>query len=489
MLDKVLKLSHSIILGRDQNKLASYRPYGLVEGEPDWQMRFHAAGATHSQRLLCAALRIGKTLSGCAEDAYHLTGLYPDWWKGYRFDGPVRLWVAGVSNEKTRDAVQAFLFGDPGDAAAFGTGMIPRDCLDPNRITKNPQVANAYRSVKVKHVSGRWSTCDLKAYEQKAKSFMSLKVDVAHLDEEPKQDIMSQCLVRSKLLYMTFTPENGMTEVVSQFFNNIDEKYQSLIQAGWDDAPHLSEEWKKERLATLLPFERDMRSKGIPIFGDGLIFPVADEEIMCAAFKILDHYKVIAGMDFGGWNHPTACVWIAYDSDNDCIYVYGTYKSKEKSIAEHADAIRSRGSNIEVVYPHDAEKADRGGTKLAQLYRDKGLKMFYTHFTNPPADGEKEGSGGNSVSIGLVEMFNRMQTGRFKVFSNLEDWFKEKRMYHTKDGKVIRKGEDIMSATRYAVMSLRFARAKGILSTGNRVSIMRGTFNPIDVLNNSLHVN
>ncbi|KKM65018.1 hypothetical protein LCGC14_1495560, partial [marine sediment metagenome] len=450
-LDIALKLGNEILNAKLQNKLADYIPYGLSPDDPsDWQLRFHSLGATKYQRLLCAALRIGKSYSGCAEDAYHLTGKYPDWWTGARFDRPVKLWASGISNEKTRDALQAFLFGPPNDPSAFGTGMIPKNCLDYDRAIRKAQVPNAFQSVPVKHVSGRWSNCVLKAYEQKAKAFMSEEVDVIHLDEEPKRDIMSQCLVRGKLLYLTFTPELGMTEVVSQFFNDIKDDYQALIQAGWDDAPHLTEDWKEARLATLLPFERDAKTKGIPTFGEGLIFPIDDDEIKCSPFPIPDHYGVLAGMDFGGWNHPTACAWIAHDTDTDIIYIYAAYKSKLRQTAEHASAIRAKGNDIEIHYPHDAEKADRGGTKLAQLYRNEKVKMFHTHFTNPPADGEKEGQGGNAVSPGLVEMMLRMQTGRLKVFSNLEDWFKEKRIYHTVDGKIIRKGEDLMSATRYA---------------------------------------
>lgn len=460
-LDTALKLGNALLNSKLENRLAEYRPYGLSDGDPsDWQLRFHKLGATHYQRLLCAALRIGKTHSGCAEDAYHLTGKYPDWWEGWRFDRPIKLWASGISNEKTRDALQSFLFGNPADPSAFGTGAIPKVNLDYNRVIKKAQVPNAYQSVPVKHVSGRWSTCVLKAYEQKAKAFMSEEVDVIHLDEEPKRDIMSQCLVRGKLLYMTFTPENGMTEVVSQFFNDLKEEYQALIQAGWDDAPHLTTEWKEARLATLLPFERDAKTKGIPTFGEGLIFPIDDDEIKCSPFAIPDHYRVLAAMDFGGWNHPTACAWVAIDDDTDIIYIYGTYKSKLRQVAEHASAIRGMGGEIEVQYPHDAEKADRGGTKLAQLYRNEKVNMFHTHFTNPPAHDEAEGKGGNAVSPGLVEMMLRMQTGRLKVFSNLEDWFKEKRMYHTVDGKIVRKGEDLMSATRYAIMSIRHARAK-----------------------------
>jgi len=52
---------------------------------------------------------------------------------------------------------------------------------------------------------------------------------------------------------------------------------------------------------------------------------------------------------------------------------------------------------------------------------------------------------------------NRMQSGRFKVFKHLNDWFEEFRLYHRKDGKVVKEGDDLMCATRYALMMLRHA--------------------------------
>jgi hypothetical protein len=56
-----------------------------------------------------------------------------------------------------------------------------------------------------------------------------------------------------------------------------------------------------------------------------------------------------------------------------------------------------------------------------------------------------------------MDMLNRMQSGRFKVFKHLNDWWEEFRLYHRKDGKVVKEGDDLMAATRYAVMSLRHA--------------------------------
>jgi Terminase RNaseH-like domain len=52
-----------------------------------------------------------------------------------------------------------------------------------------------------------------------------------------------------------------------------------------------------------------------------------------------------------------------------------------------------------------------------------------------------------------MDMLDRMQSGRFKVFKHLNDWFDEFRLYHRKDGRVHKEGDDLMSATRYAIMN------------------------------------
>lgn len=61
-----------------------------------------------------------------------------------------------------------------------------------------------------------------------------------------------------------------------------------------------------------------------------------------------------------------------------------------------------------------------------------------------------------------MDMLERMQTGRFKVFSHLTLWFEEFRLYHRKDGKVVKLRDDLMSATRYALMMLRKAKVRPV---------------------------
>jgi hypothetical protein len=41
-----------------------------------------------------------------------------------------------------------------------------------------------------------------------------------------------------------------------------------------------------------------------------------------------------------------------------------------------------------------------------------------------------------------------MKTGKFKVFNTLLDWFEEFRLFHRKDGKVVKEGDDLLAAKR-----------------------------------------
>jgi hypothetical protein len=68
--------------------------------------------------------------------------------------------------------------------------------------------------------------------------------------------------------------------------------------------------------------------------------------------------------------------------------------------------------------------------------------------------------GSVSVEAGLMKMLTMMQSGRFKVFKHLNDWGEEFRLYYRKDGKVVKEGDDLMAATRYAIMMLRLASTK-----------------------------
>ena len=451
-LVRALEIAKELEFRKKTNQMAQYKPY-------EYQKKFHNSKAT--QRLLMAGNRVGKSFCGAMEMSYHCTGLYPEWWEGRKFDRPVRCWVGGVSNETTRDVCQKELVGQPDDPSAKGTGSVPLKLI--GETVRKPGVPNAVNSVVIRHKSGGYSRIGFKEYEMGKEKWMGESLDVIWLDEEPPQGIYSQALTRTAdkggVVYMTFTPEQGMTETVAQFVNNL-KKGQDLIQATWDDAPHMTKEVREQILAALPPHERKMREKGIPQLGSGLVFPINEEDILCEPFDIPNHYPKLCGIDFG-WDHPTACSWVAWDRDSDIVYMYDGYSIRQETVPVHASAIKARGQWIPVVYPMDGRQADKGsGKSLAMQYRDEGVNLLREHFTNPPQNGMKEGSGGISVEAGVMEMLTRFQTKRLKIFSNQSKILEEIRLYHRKNGKIIPMNDDIISALRYAVMSLRKARTR-----------------------------
>lgn len=189
-------------------------------------MEFFDKGRSERERAFMAANRIGKTMSaGGYEIACHLTGLYPDWWPGRRWQRPVRVWAAGDTGETVREIIQPVLFGQAG---AIGTGLIRAHTL--GRMTSKRGVPDTVESARIEHSSGGLSTLLFKSYEQGRKAFQGTKMDLIWLDEEPSMAIYSECLLRTAAtspdgsdwgsILCTFTPLLGISEVVMHFLGS-----------------------------------------------------------------------------------------------------------------------------------------------------------------------------------------------------------------------------------------------------------------------------
>lgn len=427
------------------NKLSTYIAYPK-------QAEFHENGLKYRERLLMACNQGGKTWCAGFECAMHATGLYPDDWKGRRWDRPTIGWAASVTMEVSRDAGQRILLGRD---VSRGTGAIPGDLIA--SISSYPNVAGAAALCRVRHVSGGLSTIVFKSYDQGRKKFQGDSIDWFWPDEEPPQDIYSEGLTRTNatggMVLMTFTPLLGMSKVVHRFMNEPSED-RVVTRMGLKDALHYTDA-DRERIVNSYPeHERKARVEGLPMLGQGMVFPIAREAISVTAFPIPPHWPRVAGLDFG-WDHPTAASWMAWDRDADIVYVYDCYsKSKETPII-HAASINARGKWIPMMWPHDGLQHDKGsGEQIASQYRKLDVKMHHEKVTF--ADGT------NGFEAGILDMLTRMQTGRLKVFSHLEPWFDEFSMYHRKEGLIVKERDDILSATRYGIMGLRFAQVETV---------------------------
>jgi phage terminase large subunit-like protein len=402
-------------------------------------LEFFRAGADHRERLMLAANRIGKTEGvGGYEIAVHLTGQYPAWWEGRRFSRPVRCWASGDTSKTVREIIQHKLLGPAG---AWGTGLIPGDSIA--RCVRAAGAADTVDILYVKHVSGGQSTLNFKSYDQRREAFQGTEQDVIWLDEEPPQDIYTECLLRTMtnngMLMLTFTPLMGMSEVVLSFLPGgqlieaaAGSKY--TVMATWDDAPHLTQEAKDELWKSIPPFQRDARSKGIPQLGSGAIYPVPESDLLVDPFVIPPHWPQGYGMDVG-WNY-TAAVFGALNRQTDTLYLTHEYKRAHAEPSVHVHGIKAPGAWMPgFIDPASRGRSQKDGSQLLEDYANLGLRLEV-------AD--------NGVESGLYAVWNRMATGRLKVFRSLGGWLAEFRLYRRDDkGRVVKENDHLMDATRY----------------------------------------
>ena len=389
---------------------------------------------------MLAANRVGKTEGvGGYELALHLTGQYPEWWAGRRFNRPISAWAAGDTGTTVRDIIQKKLLGPIG---AFGTGLIPGDSIE--RIVRGGGgLPDKVDSVYVKHAKGGASQLVLKTYDQRRESFQGTEQDVIWLDEEPDLGIYTECLLRTMtnngMVMLTFTPLLGMSEVVLSFLpdgrlNETSSETKFVVMATWDDAPHLDEQAKKDLWNSIPPFQRDARSKGIPQLGAGAIYPVPETDLLVSPFRVPAHWPQGYGMDVG-WN-CTAAVWGAVDRSSDTLYLTHEYRRSQAEPSVHVHGIKAPGEwKPGFIDPASRGRSQRDGQQLFNDYSQLGLKLRL-------AD--------NGVESGLYSVWNRMSTGRLKVFNNLSNWLQEFRLYRRDEkGHVVKNNDHLMDAMRY----------------------------------------
>lgn len=406
-------------------------------------MEFFRLGAQgKTERLFIAANRVGKSVTAAVELAYHVTGLYPDWWEGFRFTKGIKVYVAGKTGKNTRDICQFKLMGE---YDAPGTGTIPKHTLigDP---TPKPGIPKAYEMVQVRHTSGDTSIILFKSFDQGWEAFMGTEIDLAWEDEEPPEDVHSEILVRLMTtnghLMLTFTPLEGMTKVVKGYISSNLQADQSrdhvaVVNCGWNDVPHLSESQKQRLMASTPPHLRRARSEGIPSLGAGAVYPVEIESIEIDDFQLPEYWPRAYALDVG-WRR-TAALWMAWDRESDVMYLYSEHYEGQALPAIHADAIRARGEWIPgLIDPAARNRTQDDGQRLMTQYVDCGLDLS-------PAD--------NAVEAGIQAVWNRMAYGKLKVFKSLRNFWSELQLYQRdKNGKLVKENDHLMDCMKYLAL-------------------------------------
>ena len=417
-----------------------------------------AAGRNASFRCVLGSNRSGKSEGiGAYETSLHLTGLYPKWWVGHRFNRPIRGLCVASDTDQLRKSVQRKLFGKD-----WGTGMIRAHLLPREDARLWGGTAGVFLFAKVKHVSGGWSELSFGTYEQGREAFEAFELDWAWEDEEPPIEIHNEIMVRTmkseqldiiesdaRVIY-TYTPLKGMTELTIDVLARqaANDPNVHVTNITWDDVPHLSEAAKALLLSNTPKYLRDARSKGIPVAGEGRIYQMDEAQIVCDPFPIPKHYKWVAGFDVGFYN--TAAVFIAIDPDRDAWFVVSEYcdggmdevtgQVIDHSI--HATRLKMRSkilAGFQIPFVGDcAELEKASGKSYQKLYAELDLIIKLPD---------------KAVFAGLEAVQSRLANGSLKIFKTCTGLLGEIRQYSQDGGKPIKINDHRVDSVRYACLS------------------------------------
>ncbi len=459
----LLKLAAKALETVQNNRLLQFVPYG-------WQKAYMDAGATNKFRLTLAGNQVGKTLTTCVEDSLHFTGKYDElgWkWGGKRFNRPVKGWVCSITSETSRDILQNELLGNP-----VGTGLLPKEDILDIRY-RQAGIPNVVDTVEVRNKFSKHkpSICQFKAYDQGWRKFQGASnIDFVHLDEEPDENNMKEARIVSEvmtrlvaradgILYASLTPLLGETQLIRKMQESIG-RGAFIITATWEDAPHLTEQSKADLMAQYGDFEKDARTKGIPLLGSGRVFMFGEEAVKVAPFEIPRHFARVTGIDLGQ-NHPNGTAALAIDRDNDIWYLYFTERAENQAPQVHTMTLNNIGGVdqskwIPVASPHDGINRESDGKPVRDKYIEAGANLL---FDTARYDDDKGGK--QAVEPIVMEFNERAQTGRLKVFSTCWHWFDEMRSYHRDErGVIVAKRDDVIKASMYAGMMARHASVR-----------------------------
>jgi Terminase RNaseH-like domain len=212
----------------------------------------------------------------------------------------------------------------------------------------------------------------------------------------------------------------------------------AVVQATWEDVPHLSQQAKDELLASIPAYQRDARTKGIPQLGSGAIYPVPESDVLVPDFEVPKHYPRAYALDVG-WNR-TACLWAARDNETGVCYLYSEYYKAQAEPVVHAQGIKARGDWIPgVIDPASRGRSQFDGEKLIETYRELGLILAPSK---------------NAVEAGIYETWQLLANGKLKVFKSLVNWLMEFRIYQRDEkGKVVKSNDHLMDCMRYLTLS------------------------------------
>jgi len=441
------------------NQLKYFRPF-------EHQRRFFATHLSPRRGIL-AANRIGKTVSTCYETAMHLTGQYPDWWCGHRFDQPITAMVAGEGWSQVAMVLQNELLGtqDVKIREQLGTGAIPRSCIVTD--TMRSDGANCM-GVEILHPRGK-SYLLFANYTQEVRQMQGFKLNLAVFDEQPPDDFFSEIVTRTATtqgkILCSFTPLKGLNGLVSKFWNR--EDGYDFIRVAWSDVPEydpwgepfLLAETRAQLERDYLPHEREARIAGKPVMGQGAVFQIRSWPTYATGdynFREMNNIYRIIALDLGLVNDKTVIslmYWNPVEREawlHRQICVTGLEEANPTNYINHL--MRPEVFGTPIVLPPDAGTAGRytmSALSIRQLFEQYELNVWPRPIMNPPDD---QGRTTNHKAFGINIMRQMLEAGTLHVNENCQDFLREAQNYYVDPQGRFSDPDDCIDSARYALL-------------------------------------
>ena len=242
----------------------------------------------------------GKTFAGSAEFCYHITGKYPDWWTGRRFEGKVK-----------------------GRIVAKDFSYSVKEVITPelNRWLKGISV-KVHRNpmgVVVSYVLPNGNSFDIMSYEQHVDLFEGWNGHIVWFDEPPPRDKYVACrrglVDNGGIVIMTMTPLKEPW-IYDELF--LKEGVFS-VTVDMRDNPHLKEEDIAAYEKDLTPDEREARIHGKFLHLQGLVHKRFDQNV-----HVIPKREIQGPVYFAMDPHdrtPTCAIWAKIDKFGDVFIV------------------------------------------------------------------------------------------------------------------------------------------------------------------------
>lgn len=460
-LEKALVAARRAVAQAKYEQIARFAP---------WKKQREFATCPRHRVMFSGPNQVGKSTILAYVAAMHLTGLYPKGWDGPRYTAPGKFALGGVTAQAVRDLLVEKLLGPVRDR---GTGMVPAHAFDEKKdliyVSSGVRHSLDYFMVNWHHptekdargrpkVVGK-SQCYVFSYSSNWERIQGYRLDGVFLDEEPPipvfDEIRARTFASEGRIWIAETPLQG--EYLYDQFDQDESGQYKLVTCTIYECEHMSKE-KIDRIvadAKNSPMA-EARLFGRPVRGSGVVFPTPDAQVFEEPFPIPSHWPQIIGLDFAHGFGIAAAVKLAYDPDSDIIHITAEFKAAEgMPMATFAERVGGMGGRkYPVSYPHDGNVRDRGGESIADAFRSMGLTLL----SEPAHYLDSQGRKMRAIIPVIEDEINRMEDGRFRVFSTCTGWMEEKRKYRQEKG-VVKSGQNdhLLDATHKAMMDRRFA--------------------------------